>query len=123
MVVVKRQGLLALNHIFGVIHIQHQCGWRLRKAGNELLYQSTAGAVNVARAGRVFDAVSVGAGCQRVFWIKRCAPGPQAKHRIMTQGLAIIAIFIAGGNLNDALCEQDPYGVLDITQMTVIRYC
>jgi hypothetical protein len=40
----------------------------------------------------------------------------------MTQSLAVIAIFIARGNLKDALREQVLHGVLNVTWMTPIRY-
>lgn len=122
MVVVKRQWLLVVHCIFGVIHIQHQRRWRLRKAGDELLDQSLTGAVNIARAGCVFETGNGGAGCQRICRVKRRAPGPQAKHWIMTQRLTVIAICITGGNLKGALRQQTLHGALNVTWMTAIRY-
>lgn len=101
MVVVKRQRLLAVHGIFRMIHIQHQRCQRLRKTGDELLDQSLTRAINVACAGGMLKLEIVTADVSASSTSnERLATGAQTEHCIMTQGLAVISILIAGGSWN-----------------------
>jgi hypothetical protein len=53
-VVVKRQWLLAIGRIFGMVKVEYKRAWRTGKASDELLDQGLADSINVFAAGRVF---------------------------------------------------------------------
>lgn len=56
MMIVKRQRLLAVACILGVIQIEYQALWRRGEAGDELLDEGLTDTLNVLPARHVFEA-------------------------------------------------------------------
>ncbi len=103
MVVIKRQFLLAVGLVFGVIHVQHDHLWRLGVAGDKLLYKGLGETVKVAGVNGIFQAREGRCAGQILLWLKRLAFGAELEHRVTAQGVGVIGIGIATGDLEDPL--------------------
>ena len=71
----------------------------------------------------MFKARHGGTRSQRGLLTKRSAASTQAEQRIMTQGVAVIAVLVAGGDLEDALREHLVGCMFDVTRMTAVIQC
>ena len=75
MVVVKRQCLLSISGIVGVVEIQRDGGRGAFVASDELLDQCASHAVDVAAPQRAFQAREGCTAGQQIICIQRCMPG------------------------------------------------
>ena len=78
-VVVKRQCLLSISGIIGVVEIQGDAGRGAFVAGDELLDQCASHAVDVAPAQRTFQAGEGGTAGQQIVCIQRCPSSGELK--------------------------------------------
>ena len=106
MMVVKRQRLLAVGGVVSVVHIQRDAARGLWIAGDELLDQGAGQSIDVAAPKRAFQTGVGGATGQRRVGVQRRPSRRQFEERVMAQGVGIVAVFVAGGNLKDPLCQQ-----------------
>lgn len=120
MMVVKGQRLLTVCSIFRVVDVEHQ---RLRRdgvTGDELIDQRLAETINILAAHRVFKTGDGRAGCERtvhLISIEGLVCYAESKHRVMPQGVAVVAVFVTGSDLIDALLEDVVQGVGDVAGM------
>lgn len=109
MVVVERQRLLSVHGILGVIDIEHQGVRRGGVAGDELIDNGLADAVDIPAIHGVLKAGNRRSGREHALGLVKpewLVPDTELKHRIMPQGIAIVAILIATSDLVDPLFEQ-----------------
>ena len=120
MVVVERQWLLAVNRVFGMVHVENQVLWRAGEAGDELLDQGLADAVDVLAAGGMFEARHRGRRSERGGVIERQAVRTELEHRIVAQAVRVVTILVAAADLKDSLCQQVAIGMADVALVTTI---
>ena len=94
MVVVKRQRLLAISGVVGVVEIEGDGGRGARVTGDELLDQRAGHAVNIAAAQRSFQAGVGRAAGQQIAGIQRRPSGGQFEQRVAAQGVGVVAVLI-----------------------------
>jgi len=122
MVVVKRQWLLAVGRVFGMVQVEHEMAWWAGKAGDELLDQGLADPINVLAADRVFKARHRRRRRQRSAGIERQAASAKLEHRVVSQTIGIVAVFVAAADLVDPLRQQVALGMGDVAGMPGIDH-
>ena len=95
MVVVKRQRLLPVGGIIGVVEIQRDAGRCTFITGDELPDQRAGHAVDIAAAQRAFQAGEGGTTSQQIVCIQRRPTRSQLEQRTAAQRVGVIAVFIA----------------------------
>lgn len=120
MVVVEGQRLLAVGGVVGMVHVQRDAARGVFIPGDELLDQGAGQAVDVAAPQRAFQAGVGGAAGQRRVGIQRRPSRRQFEQRVMAQGVGIVAVFVAGGHLKDALRQQVAQRMGDIARIARI---
>jgi hypothetical protein len=88
-------------------------------ASDELLDQGAGQAVDVAAPQRAFQAGVGGAAGQRLSASSGARPR-QFEQRVMAQGVGVVAVFVAGGHLKDALRQQIAQRMGDIARIARI---
>lgn len=118
--VVKRQRLLAIGGIVGVVQIQRDRDGGLRVAGDELLDQGVGQSVDIATPQRAFQAGVGGCAGQRIVGTERGPPGGQLEQRVVTQGIGIVAVLVTRGDLKNALGQQVAHRVGGVARIAGI---
>ena len=83
--VIKRQRLLSVARIFGVIQVENQTFGRTGKAGDELFHERLADTVNIPAVRGVFEARNRRSGRQRGISVERQARRAKLEHRLVAQ--------------------------------------
>lgn len=120
--IVKRQRLLPIGRVLGMVHVENQVPWRIRETGDELFDQGQGDAIDVLAAGRMFQTRHRRSRGQRSIDIEWQATGAELEHRIVTQTIGIVAVFVAAADLVDALREQVVLGMRDVAGVPGIDY-
>ena len=120
MVIVKSEGLLAVGLVFGVVDVEHQHGRRGGVAGDELVHECTAEAVNIPAPGRMFETGDRGGRCQCRIVVERGTAQAKAKHRVVAQRSAIVAVLVATGDLIDPLGQDVVLRMGDVTGVVAV---
>ena len=121
MMVVKRQRLLPMRRVLRMIQIENETARWAGEAGDELLDQRLAEAINILAAGGVLKARYRRRRRQRGVGIKRQATGAELEHRIVAQAVGVVAIFVAATDLVDALSQQVGVRMRDVAGMPHIN--
>ena len=120
MMIVKRQLLLAMGLVFGMIHVEHDHLWRFGVAGDKLFHKGLGQAVKVAIVGGIFQAREGRSAGQILLSLKRLALGAELEHRVTAQGVGVVGIGIAASDLEDPLGQQSTKRVVDVGRVTAV---
>ena len=91
MMIVKRQLLLAMGRVFGVIHVEHDQWRRFGVAGNKLFHKGLGQAVEVAGVSGIFQAREGRCAGQILLRLKRLAFGAELNMGSRRRVLASLA--------------------------------
>jgi hypothetical protein len=91
-----------------MIQVQRDGTRGFRVTGDELFEQGTGQSVDIAMLQRSFQAGDRGSAGQGIIGIKRSSSCRQLEQRVLAQGIGVVAVFVARGDLKDTLGQQIP---------------
>ena len=120
MMVIKGEFLLAMGGILRMVHIEdNHRGW-FWVTGDELVNKGFGYAVDIPDRCRIFQTRKGGGTGQVTVGIQGLAIHPQLEKGTFAQGVGVIAILIAAGDLVNALGQQITQRMIGIGRMALI---